>query len=104
MSVQKLDKELRQWGYVALVSLALAFTTVQVATARAAQRDPYMGSYSGGACTLPVVAKKENASPLCAEKTRIEEFQAALHAAFDAPLNYLWESHKSKSDAKKYVD
>ena len=88
-------RELRDWGYVALVCSALGFTTLTtIAGPEPSDPRPYVVE-KGDVCSL----KKTSHLPLaaCEEKPRpvtIHELQNALQAKFALPREIGWENHQ----------
>jgi hypothetical protein len=99
-------KEVKKWGYVALICIALAFTTLT--TTAAGSRPSDYRTYSvekGDACRI----KHTSPIPLaaCEDKPRtvtIKELQNALQTAFALPRNTSWDSHKLTPDPRTYVE
>jgi len=98
-------RELTQWGYVALVGITLAFTTITTATAGIGTQDPKLISENQnlGACLLQGNGNESSGELVCTSNPQlksIESSQNLLGSTFASlsPFRDIRSLSRSKSE------
>src|SRR4051812_40240404 len=104
------NRELIQWSYLALILVALAFTTLAVAAESTNQGEYFKLSATDelGACLLPPERRSSHRRPVCdsgTENSSLESFQAAIRSAFKLESPRLLQSTSpSLNGPRRYTE
>lgn len=105
MSGRAYNKEVIQWGYVALVCVALAFTTLTGAAAntKSAEMKPASDTGKWGACLTPMRVGENSDTQACESTASADSPEDGLNKIINSALvNAGLESNKSFYPLRDY--